>query len=44
MKYGVLMVFKTWGEIWGVNDFKNMGWNMGRRDFLKHGAEQGVSI
>ena len=21
--------FKTWGEIWGVNDFKNMGQNMG---------------
>ena len=21
--------FKTWGGIWGVNDFKNMGWNMG---------------
>ena len=23
------MILKTWGEIWGANDFKNMGWNMG---------------
>lgn len=36
------MISKTWGEIWGANDFENMGWNMGRRDFLKHGAEHGV--
>lgn len=27
--YGVLMVLKIWGGIWGVDDFKNMGWNMG---------------
>ena len=25
VEYGVLMVLKTWGEIWGANDFKNMG-------------------
>ena len=23
------MILKTWGGIWGANDFKNMGWNMG---------------
>lgn len=28
----MLMVLKTWGGIWGVNDFKNMGWNMGRQN------------
>ena len=38
------MVLKTWGGIWGANGFKKMGWNMGRRDFLKYGAEHGVSI
>ena len=29
VEYGVLMVLKTWGAIWGANDFKNMGRNMG---------------
>ena len=28
-EYGVSMISKTWGGIWGVNDFKNMGQNMG---------------
>ena len=44
MKYGVPMILKTWGEIWGANDlktwgeiwgannFKNMGQNMGRQN------------
>ena len=36
------MVLKTWGGIWGANDFENMGWNMGRHDSLKHGAKHGV--
>ena len=31
MKHGVLMILETWGGIWGVNDFKNMGRNMGRQ-------------
>ena len=31
-KYGVSTILKTWGGIWGVNDFKNMGWNMGRQN------------
>ncbi len=35
-------ILKTWGEIWGANDFEKMGWNMGRRDFLKYGAKYGV--
>lgn len=25
------MILKTWGGIWGANDFKNMGQNMGRQ-------------
>ena len=29
VEYGVPMILKTWGEIWGANDFKNMGQNMG---------------
>ena len=29
MEYGVLMILETWGGIWGANDFKNMGRNMG---------------
>ena len=29
MEYGVPMILKTWGGIWGVNDFKNIGRNMG---------------
>lgn len=42
MEYGVPTILKTWGEIWGANDFEKMGWNMGRRDFLKYGAKYGV--
>ena len=38
------MVFKTWGGIWGANDFKNMGWNMGCQWFQKHGVEYGVPM
>ena len=25
VEYGVLMVIKTWGEIWGANDLKTWG-------------------
>ena len=35
-------ILKRWGGTWGASDLKNMGWNMGRRDFLKHGAKYGV--
>ena len=28
VEYGVPMILKTWGEIWGANDFRNMGRNM----------------
>ena len=31
VEHGVLMILETWGGIWGVNDFKNMGRNMGRQ-------------
>ena len=24
-KHGVPMILKTWGGIWGANDFENMG-------------------
>ena len=52
VEHGVLMILETWGGIWGVNGFKTWGgiWgtndfkNMGRRDFLKHGAKYGVPI
>ena len=33
VEYGVLMVLKRWGEIWGANGFKNMGRNMGCQQF-----------
>ena len=38
----LLRSYPLWGKRWGADDFKNMGKNMGRRDFLKHGAKYGV--
>ena len=33
VKYGVLMVLKTWGEIWGANGLKTWGEIWGANDF-----------
>ena len=37
-EYGMSMISKTWGEIWGGSLIKNMGQNMGRqyKEFFNH--------
>ena len=41
-KYGVPMIFKTWGGIWGVNGFKTWGEIWGANGFKTWGEIWGA--
>ena len=44
VEYGVSMILKTWGGIWGANDFKTWGGIWGANDLKTWGGIWGVNI